>query len=123
MASSSSNRGRVEDTYETQNDQRLDDLHSKIRTLRGITTDINDDVERQNFLLDDTNDRFNSFANQLSASSKRAAQAFGLVGGNGAIRPWRIALAVVMLFITLWLGNKVLGWWRHAQPTPPSPPA
>ena len=27
---------RVEDVYETQNDQRLDELHSKIRTLRGV---------------------------------------------------------------------------------------
>ena len=25
-----------EDVYETQNDQRLDELHSKIRTLRGV---------------------------------------------------------------------------------------
>lgn len=66
----SSSRDRVEDTYESQNDQRLDELHSKIRTLRGvrsipprqllvsntlqITTDIHDDVERQNLMLDDT---------------------------------------------------------------------
>lgn len=26
----------VEDTYEAQNDQQLDDLHSKLRTLRGV---------------------------------------------------------------------------------------
>lgn len=32
----SSSRDRVEDTYESQNDQRLDELHSKIRTLRGV---------------------------------------------------------------------------------------
>ena len=69
----SSSRSRtVEDTYESQNDQRLDELHSKIRTLRGvgspfkvgfedadhattkITTDIHDDVEAQNLLLDNT---------------------------------------------------------------------
>ena len=37
MPPSSSSRDRnVEDTYEAQNDQRLDDLHSKIRTLRGV---------------------------------------------------------------------------------------
>lgn len=68
-------RGRVEDTYETQNDQRLDELHSKVRTLRGvsllptllatpanlrlaphiqITSDIYDDAEGQNSMLDDT---------------------------------------------------------------------
>lgn len=29
--------GRAEDTYEAQNDQRLDELHSKVRTLRGVS--------------------------------------------------------------------------------------
>ena len=32
----STSRGRAEDVYESQNDQRLDELHSKIRTLRGV---------------------------------------------------------------------------------------
>ena len=36
MPPSSSRDRNVEDTYEAQNDQRLDDLHSKIRTLRGV---------------------------------------------------------------------------------------
>lgn len=36
MPPSSSRDRNVEDTYESQNDQRLDDLHSKIRTLRGV---------------------------------------------------------------------------------------
>ena len=27
---------RAEDVYESQNDQRLDELHTKIRTLRGV---------------------------------------------------------------------------------------
>jgi len=71
MPSSSSRDRNVEDTYEAQNDQRLDDLHSKIRTLRGVrlnhlrssvwlltsgqvTTDIHRDVESQNLLLDES---------------------------------------------------------------------
>jgi hypothetical protein len=37
LASMSASRGRVEDTYESQNDQQLEDLHSKIRTLRGVS--------------------------------------------------------------------------------------
>ena len=65
---------RDADHLETQNDQRLDELHSKIRTLRGVclttrvaafysrqayiqlqvTTDIYEDVERQNLTLDET---------------------------------------------------------------------
>lgn len=69
----STSRAHVEDTYEAQNDERLDDLHNKLRTLRGVssfdiifrvsgprynhglyqvTTDIYDDVERQNSALD-----------------------------------------------------------------------
>ena len=35
--SMSSSRDRVEDTYESQNDQRLDELHAKVRTLRGVS--------------------------------------------------------------------------------------
>lgn len=37
LANMSSSRN-VEDTYEAQNDQRLDELHSKLRTLRGVST-------------------------------------------------------------------------------------
>ncbi|KAL1752217.1 hypothetical protein FB107DRAFT_220406 [Schizophyllum commune] len=107
-------RDRVEDTYERQNDERLDSLHSKIRTLRGITTDIHGDVERQNLMLDDTNDRFSSFADSLAASSRRAGQAFG-IGGQGAIRPWRIAMLVVGVFIALWLSFKI-GYWLWGGP-------
>lgn len=33
---STSRDRRVEEVYEEQNDQRLDELHSKIRTLRGV---------------------------------------------------------------------------------------
>jgi hypothetical protein len=36
MASSSRGQQRVEDVYEQQNDQRLDELHSKLRTLKGV---------------------------------------------------------------------------------------
>jgi hypothetical protein len=34
---STSRDRQVEEVYEEQNDQRLDDLHSKIRTLRGVS--------------------------------------------------------------------------------------
>ncbi|VDB95670.1 unnamed protein product [Peniophora sp. CBMAI 1063] len=68
-----------EDTYEAQNDQRLDDLHAKIRTLRGVTTDIHDDVERQNLMLDDTGNTFTSFGHSLSASAQRMTRSFSPV--------------------------------------------
>ncbi|KAF8125400.1 hypothetical protein EV363DRAFT_1350515 [Boletus edulis] len=83
----------AETTYENQNDQRLDELHSK------ITTDIYDDTERQNLTLDETGNSFSSFSSQLSHSSRRAAQAFGLAGA----RQTRIIMYVVVGFLSLWL--------------------
>ncbi|KAF5309984.1 hypothetical protein D9619_010240 [Psilocybe cf. subviscida] len=105
----STSRGRPEDVYESQNDQRLDDLHSKIRTLRGITTDIHSDVEAQNLMLDDTGDRFSAFGTQLSQTSRRAAQAFGI--GTGSLKPWRIGMLIVGLFVAFWFISKILSWW------------
>ena len=60
------------------------------------------------------NDRFSSFADSLAASSRRAGQAFGL-GGQGAIRPWRIAMLVVVVFSALWLSFKI-GYWLWGGP-------
>ncbi|KAF6746659.1 Bet1-like protein [Ephemerocybe angulata] len=111
MASSSRGQQRVEDIYEQQNDQRLDELHSKLRTLKGITTDIHADVESQNTLLDHTNDRFASFGTSLGNASTRARQAFGIGPGAGTLKPWRIATLVVGLFIGVWFASKVLAWW------------
>ncbi|EEB95209.1 hypothetical protein MPER_05858 [Moniliophthora perniciosa FA553] len=112
----SSSRDRVEDTYERQNDQRLDELHSKIRTLRGVTTDIHDDVERQNLMLDDTGNTFSSFGASLAQTTRRAGQAFGI--GQGGLKTWRIAMYVVGAFIVLWMTSKIWWWWSSGDPTP-----
>ncbi|KAJ7444589.1 hypothetical protein B0H11DRAFT_1825303 [Mycena galericulata] len=107
----SSSRDRVEDTYEAQNDQRLDELHSKIRTLRGVTTDIHDDVERQNLMLNDTGDRFNSFGASLAQTTRRAGQAFG-IGSEGGLKTWRIVIFLVGFFIAFVVVRKLFSWWR-----------
>ncbi|TEB22144.1 hypothetical protein FA13DRAFT_1741213 [Coprinellus micaceus] len=116
MASSSRGQQRVEDVYEQQNDQRLDELHSKLRTLKGITTDMHTDVESQNLMIDSTTDRFASFGGQLSQASLRARQAFGIGPGAGTLRPWRIAMLIVALFIAFWLAGKVFAWWWAPVP-------
>ncbi|KAF9472899.1 Bet1-like protein [Pholiota conissans] len=108
----SSSRGRVEDVYESQNDQRLDELHSKIRTLRGITTDIHSDVEAQNLMLDETGDRFSSFGNTLMQTSRKAGQAFGI--GSGSLKPWRIAALIICVFLGFWFMSKIMRWWWGA---------
>ncbi|TFK19769.1 hypothetical protein FA15DRAFT_162532 [Coprinopsis marcescibilis] len=115
--SSSRGQQRVEDVYEQQNDQKLDELHSKLRTLRGITSDINADVEAQNLILDQTNDHFGSFGTSLSQASQRARHAFGLAP-NGSIvyKPWRLAIAIVLCFLGLWMGLKVFSWFRGGPP-------
>ncbi|OAX38619.1 hypothetical protein K503DRAFT_770284 [Rhizopogon vinicolor AM-OR11-026] len=101
----------TEDTYEAQNDQRLDELHAKIRTIRGVTTDIYDDAERQHLTLDDTGNAFSSLSTSLSQSSRRAAQAFGLSGAGG-VRQMRIIMYTVGGFLALWLVWKTKGiWW------------
>lgn len=104
----SSSRGNVEATYESQNNQRLDELHAKIRTLRGVTNDIHDDVERQNFMLDETGDRFSSFGASLSQTSARAKQVFV---GEGGLKTGRVALAVIGTFLGFWLVSKIWHWW------------
>ncbi|KAI9465789.1 hypothetical protein BJY52DRAFT_487170 [Lactarius psammicola] len=90
-----------EDTYEAQNDQRLDELHSKIRSLRGVTTDIHDDVERQNLVLDDTTNTFGSVASGLTASADRMARS---VSPN-SIRIIRIVVFVLSFLFGMWLSK------------------
>ncbi|KAI6096889.1 hypothetical protein EDD16DRAFT_1670829 [Pisolithus croceorrhizus] len=104
-----------ESTYESQNDARLDQLHSKLQTLRGVTTDIYDDAERQNRMLDDTNDTFSSLSASLSHSSRRVAHAFGL-SSTGGVRQTRIIAYVVGGFLLLWMVWRVRGfWWGSAK--------
>ena len=110
---------RVNDTYETQNDQRSDELHAKIRTgkravltsnLRNLNRrfqDIHNDVERQNLMLDDTAClpiNFNQsepsvfpFGDTLAQSARRAGQKFGI---KVSVK-WRTAVCVVLSFFAL----------------------
>ncbi|KAI8996495.1 hypothetical protein BD414DRAFT_434369 [Trametes punicea] len=113
----SSSRDRVEDTYELQNDERLEELHSKLRTLRGVTSDIYDDVERQNSALDNARDAFSSFGSTLALSSRRASQAFGL--GPGGVKQWRTIGYCAAAFIGLWILWRVLFWFWPSASSPP----
>ncbi|KAL5528948.1 hypothetical protein ACEPAG_4922 [Sanghuangporus baumii] len=99
---------RDADQLETQNDQRLDELTSKIRTLRGVTTDIYEDVERQHLTLDETSNSFTSFGTSLAQSSQRAARAFGLSGG---VKTWRNILMCVGVIMGLWIVWRIVAWW------------
>ncbi|KIM38556.1 hypothetical protein M413DRAFT_420328 [Hebeloma cylindrosporum] len=60
-------------------------------------------------MLDETGDRFSSFGSSLMQTSRRAGQAFGI--GTGSLKPWRIAMLIVALFLAFWFTSKVLSWW------------
>ncbi|GJJ07303.1 hypothetical protein Clacol_001504 [Clathrus columnatus] len=94
-------------TYETQNDQQLEALHSKIRSLRDVTTDIYDDVERQNTTLDESSNIFNSFGTSLAQSSRRAASAFG---PSGSLRQYRLMVLIIGSLVGLWVLYHVVQW-------------
>ncbi|TFY79138.1 hypothetical protein EWM64_g4880 [Hericium alpestre] len=97
----------LEDTYEAQNDQRLAELHSKIRTFRGVTTDIYDDAERQNLVLDDTSNTFTSLTSGLTASAHRMTRSLS----PGALSSLRIAFYIVSFLVALWFVSVVASWW------------
>ena len=53
---------------------------------------------------------FSSLSAQLSHSSRRAAQAFGLTGAGG-VRQTRVILYVVGGFLVLWLLWRTKAFW------------
>ncbi|KIL64989.1 hypothetical protein M378DRAFT_32415, partial [Amanita muscaria Koide BX008] len=94
----STSRGRVEDTYEAQNDQRSDELHTKIRTTwcKQSLPVIAHSSERRpldfRLHLTFTTNGFSLFATTLNQTSRRATQAFGI--GTGSVKPWQIAMLI-----------------------------
>ncbi|GAA5995538.1 uncharacterized protein JCM10292_005238 [Rhodotorula paludigena] len=91
-----------EQDLEAQNDQHLNELHSKIAALRGVTTDIYQDSRNQNSLLDTTSGAFDSFKTSLSNTSTRFARS--VQSGKGGAR---IQLGIVLGFVFLFLLYKV----------------
>ncbi|GAA6064580.1 hypothetical protein JCM10212_006464 [Sporobolomyces blumeae] len=99
-------RGKTQESseqdLEAQNDQHLDQLHSKIAALRGVTTDIYNDSRGQNTLLDSTGSSFDSFKTSLSNTSTRFARS--VQSGKGGAR---IQLGIVAAFVLLFVLYKL----------------
>ncbi|KAH0579214.1 hypothetical protein H2248_003363 [Termitomyces sp. 'cryptogamus'] len=64
-------------------------------------------------MLDETSNRFNEFGNTLTQASDRAARAFGI--GEGHMKSFRIAMLIVVIFITFWFSSKLYHWWLPNQ--------
>merc|ERR1711939_281947 len=92
-----------ESNLEAQNDEHLDALHTKLRTLRGVTTDIYNDSMGQNRLLDSTSNVFDSFKTQLANTTGRFTRSVQTGQGGG-----RMTLYIVGAFVALFLLYKVI---------------
>ncbi|KAM0786943.1 hypothetical protein ACM66B_002364 [Microbotryomycetes sp. NB124-2] len=87
---------------EAQNDEHLNELHSKLQALRGVTTDIYRDSQNQNTLLDGTSQTFDQFKTQLSNTSTRFVRSVQSGKGNG-----RIQLGIIVGAVCLFLLYKL----------------
>ncbi|WRT64809.1 uncharacterized protein IL334_001745 [Kwoniella shivajii] len=92
----------TDQTLENQNDEELNSLHSKIKSLRSVTIDILDDANRQN---DQTNS-FSSFASSLFSTSRHHSRT---MASTSTLRQYRTIAYIVGAIVVLWLIMKV---WR-----------
>ncbi|WVQ83338.1 hypothetical protein IAT38_005477 [Cryptococcus sp. DSM 104549] len=97
-------------TLENQNEEELNSLHSKIKSLRSVTIDILDDANRQN---DQTN-TFSSFASSLFSTSRHHSRS---VAANSTLRQYRTIAYIVAAVVAFWLIMRV---WRSGPSTGPT---
>ncbi|WWC86949.1 uncharacterized protein L201_001830 [Kwoniella dendrophila CBS 6074] len=98
-------------TLENQNEEELNSLHSKIKSLRSVTIDILDDANRQN---DQTNS-FTSFASSLFSTSRHHQRT---MASTSTLRQYRTIAYIVGVIVVLWLIMKL---WRSGSGSVPSP--
>ncbi|KAI5478257.1 hypothetical protein MNV49_005322 [Pseudohyphozyma bogoriensis] len=91
----------AQSNLEAQNEQHLNELHAKLQSLRGVTTDIYSDSRSQNSLLDGTSNSFDSFRTSLTATSTRFAR--NVQGNHGQAR---LQLGIVLGFVGLFFVYK-----------------
>ncbi|OCF37361.1 hypothetical protein I316_00482 [Kwoniella heveanensis BCC8398] len=96
-------------TLENQNEEELNSLHSKIRSLRSVTIDILDDANRQNDQLDRTTNSFTSFASSLFSTSRHHSRT---MASTSTLRQYRTIAYIVGAIVFLWLVAKI---WRFGS--------
>lgn len=115
-------RSASDQTLDNQNDEELNSLHSKIRSLRSVrslspistplsltlqvTIDILDDSRGQNDQLDRTTNTFSSFTNSLFSTRNHHNRS---MASQSALRQYRMILYVVGALVVLWMLSKVFG--------------
>ncbi|WVW78509.1 hypothetical protein I302_100464 [Kwoniella bestiolae CBS 10118] len=101
----------ADQTLENQNEEELNSLHSKIKSLRSVTIDILDDANRQN---DQTNS-FTSFASSLFSTSRHHSRT---MASTSTLRQYRTIAYIVGAIVVFWLIMKL---WRSGPSSSSSP--
>ncbi|GAA99666.1 uncharacterized protein L969DRAFT_73923 [Mixia osmundae IAM 14324] len=97
MSYKPANAGASGDYLEQQNDERLDELHNKIRGIHAITIDIHNDSRQQNTLLDNTSNTFDSFKASLGQSVNKLSRTIGATQSQTKTLLY-VVIAIVALF-------------------------
>ncbi|ORY02618.1 hypothetical protein K493DRAFT_312024 [Basidiobolus meristosporus CBS 931.73] len=84
---------------EQQNDVRLQELSSKVSALHRITTNIYDEVEGQNLLVDETGNSFNSFGTRFRGTTQRLTR---MISVPHKRHMCYLILAIVMIFFIIY---------------------
>ena len=85
---------------EAENNEELEEIHRKMRSLKGLATDIYDHVEEDNQLLSGLGDSMDKVKNVLG---KTMAQLGNLMETGGSQHMCALVGFVVFVFFLLWL--------------------
>ncbi|CDZ96986.1 BET1 [Phaffia rhodozyma] len=103
--------------YESQNDEQLNDLHGKLRALRGVTTDIYNDAERQNLQLDQTANTFETFTTSFLRTTTNSARTFA---NSSGVKQYKLTLYIAGAFVGVFLLWKMgIAHWGREPEGPP----
>lgn len=89
---------------ENENNQALDHLHSQLSTLKGLSMEINHEVESQNSFLDGMS---NDMSNTTNLLSQTLSQLTDMVNSGGGNHMCYLIMFCVFIFLFLWFLMKL----------------
>ncbi|ODV92262.1 hypothetical protein CANCADRAFT_42875 [Tortispora caseinolytica NRRL Y-17796] len=91
------------ENLEAQNEDDVEMLHSKVRSLKMLTTKIGDEIRESNSLLELLSNRFEQTGSTLKRTAKRMIQT--AKNAHIPLKTWALFFLIVMLFFWLvrWL--------------------
>ncbi|SHO79589.1 Uncharacterized protein MSYG_3939 [Malassezia sympodialis ATCC 42132] len=84
-------------TYEQQNDESLNRLFNKVRSLREVTVNIHEDADQQRGLIGETSNTFDQLGASLTFTAKQFAHKVTNYAGSH-----RVTTGIVGSLVVLW---------------------